>query len=129
MITVIISNAKAKENAMSIAHNLRRIREKKGFTKKRLASESGLAEATITLIELDSITPSFYELNRLAKALGAHTSSGFFQPCPDLPADAGDKPARDGRAGGHGAHGCRSCQCGHKAEGHARPELTVNQGI
>ncbi len=54
-----------------VGNNIRNIRKKKNLTLDDLSGESGFSRTYINLIENARITPSSYNLYRIAKALNA----------------------------------------------------------
>jgi transcriptional regulator with XRE-family HTH domain len=50
--------------------NIKKIRQKKGWSQDKLSAECGFYRTSINLVETAKRTPSSYTLYRIAKALG-----------------------------------------------------------
>jgi XRE family transcriptional regulator, regulator of sulfur utilization len=53
-----------------VGANLRRLRERKGWTQLQLATKARLHRVSVTKIEAQTMLPTLPTLERLAKALG-----------------------------------------------------------
>jgi len=69
---------------MTFAEKLKELRESNGFTKKRLAEESGTSQQAIVNWELGTRVPAFDAVQALCKALGVKLSE--FEDCEFKPA-------------------------------------------
>lgn len=72
---------------MTIAEQIRNIRQSKGLTQKQLAEKAGLLEETIRKYELGKIKPKFENLNKIAFALDVHPNqlvSEYIEPLYDF---------------------------------------------
>lgn len=63
-----------------LSANLRKHRERKGWSQERLAEESGLHRTYISGVERGTRNPTVEIVGRLAKALGIKVSDLFKEP-------------------------------------------------
>lgn len=81
------------EVARHLAHNLRSLRETRGWTQQRLAKQSGVPRPTLATLESGSANPTLAVLVRVAQALGVSIEEligpprdiGRFYAAADLP--------------------------------------------
>jgi len=78
---------------------LRRIREKRGWSQARLARESGVNRATINTAEQGKRSPGIGTLGRLADALEVGVGDFFPKTQPPLPLEVAGAPIRVGFGG------------------------------
>lgn len=65
---------------MSLAENLKRIRESKNLSQQELAEKLGVAQSTVGMWESDKRTPKLAELNRMARVLNITIARLIGQP-------------------------------------------------
>lgn len=66
-----------KISTYSVGARLNYLRQRRDLTQKKLASKSGLSQATIALIENDKKDPSLKSLSAISDALDVHISILF----------------------------------------------------
>ena len=73
----------------AFGQQIRRIRERRGYTQEELASRSRIHVSYLSGIERGTRNPSLRNIRRLAKALGVRVGKLFaFETCPP-PQEAG----------------------------------------
>jgi DNA-binding XRE family transcriptional regulator len=66
--------------AQALAANVVRMRKHKGWTQAQLASESGIEQAAVSLIENARANPTLRMLEDISAALGSTPADLFFPP-------------------------------------------------
>lgn len=67
----------------NIGQNIKNARKEKGWTQKKLGSESGIAEPTIRRYELGKLNPKYETLAKIADALGVSVDLLYYGEEPD----------------------------------------------
>ena len=82
-----------KAEDLSLGESVRRLREERGFSLKKLADEAGVSESFISQVERGVANPSVASLRRIAEALSTSVAALFEGP-PEIPRlmRAADRP-------------------------------------
>lgn len=72
-------NESVEETTINVAHQIRKLRERRNLSQRALAEASGLSRNTLSLLERGQTSPTVSTLKRIALALGVDLNA-FFNP-------------------------------------------------